>query len=177
MKGKFARIIAVAVAGSVLAVSGAGVASADGKGTSSTEAAGHQVVQLRDELTKAAYAGDVTGTQRSLDQLTPLLGDLATSEKYSIQSDARQTAATANDQATETSRILADPAQADTARQLPAVPTLPDLPAPLDMVNNLVKTLLLTVTSLAMSLLPGGVPALPVPSAPALPGAPTLPGV
>ncbi|GHF75170.1 hypothetical protein FHX82_002239 [Amycolatopsis bartoniae] len=172
MKGRIARIIAVAVTGSVLAVAGAGSASADGKGTSSTEAAGHQVVQLRDDLTKAAYAGDVAGTQRSLGQLSPLLGDLATSDRYSIQSDARQTAATANDQAQQTTRILTDPAQAGSVPQLPAVPSLPDLPAPLDKVNNLVKSLLLNVTSLALSLLPGGVPALPVPNDLPVPAAP-----
>ncbi|GAB3000124.1 hypothetical protein LWP59_36745 [Amycolatopsis acidiphila] len=175
MKGKFARILAIAVAGSVLAVSGAGVASADGKGTSSTEAAGQQVLQLRDQLTKSAYAADVPGTQRSLDQLSPVLGDLAAGQKYSIQADAQQQAADANGLSTEGSRILADPAQAQTARQLPPVPSLPDLPAPLDMVGNLVKNLLVTVTSLLLSLLPGGVPALPVPALP-VPAAP-VPGV
>lgn len=56
--------------------------------------------------------------------------------------------------------------------QLPAVPSLPDLPAPLDKVNNLVKSLLLNVTSLALSLLPGGVPALPVPNDLPVPAAP-----
>lgn len=172
MKGKFARILAIAVAGSVLAMSGAGVASADGKGTSSTEAAGQQVLQLRDQLTRDAYAADVPGTQRSFDQLSPVLGDLAGGQKYAVQADDQKKAGDAQSLSTEGSRVLADPTHAQTARQLPPVPSLPDLPSPLDMVNNLVKTLLMTVTSLLMSLLPAGVPPLPVPG-----GAPSLPPV
>jgi hypothetical protein len=176
MKGKIARLIAVAVAGSVLAVAGAGVASAGGKGTSSTQAAGQQVLQLRDQLAKAAYGADVQGTQRSLGQLSPLLGDLAAGQKYSIQSDAQQTAATANGQSTEASRILLDPSQAPSARQLPSVPSLPDLPAPLNIVSNLLKNLLSLVTSLLSSLLGGGLPALPVPGVPGLPVPVPVPG-
>lgn len=163
MKGKFARIIAVAVAGSVLAMTGAGVASADGKGTSSTEAAGQQVLQLRDQLTKSAYGADVSGTERSLNQLSPVLGDLAAGQKYSVQADTRQQAADANGLSTEGSRILTDPSQASSARQLPPVPDLPDLPPPLNIVSNLLKTLLSLVTGLLAGLLGGGVPALPVP--------------
>jgi hypothetical protein len=168
MKSKFARIIAVAVAGSVLAVGGAGVASAGGKGTSSTEAAGQQVLQLRDQLTRSAYGADVPGTQRSLDQLSPLLGDLAAGQQYSIQADTRQQAADAQSLSTEGSRILADPSQAATARQLPPVPALPDLPPPLNVVSNLLKSLLGLVTGLLAGLLSGGVPALPVPAVPAV---------
>ncbi|KAA9154058.1 hypothetical protein FPZ12_032955 [Amycolatopsis acidicola] len=169
MQGKFARALAVLVAGSVLMLSGAGIASAGGKGTSSTEAAGQQVLQLRDAITKAAYGSDVAGTERSLNQLSPLLGDLAAGQKYQIQSDQQQQAGTANGQSTEASRILADPSQASTARQLPPVPSLPDLPAPLNIVSNLLKNLLTLVTSLLGGLL-GSAPALPVPT-------PTLPSV
>lgn len=168
MKGKFARIIAVAVAGSVLAMTGAGVASADGKGTSSTEAAGQQVLQLRDQLTKSAYGSDVSGTERSLNQLSPILGDLAAGQKYSVQADTRQQAADANSLSSEGSRILADPSQAASARQLPPVPDLPDLPAPLNIISNLLKTVLSLVTGLLSGLLGGGVPALPVPSLPSV---------
>lgn len=161
MKGKFARVIAVAVAGSVLALVGGGVAVAGGKGTSSTQAAGEQVLQLRDQLAKAAYAGNVPATQRSLGQMSPLLGDLAAGQKYTIQSDAQQAAAVSNDYATETSRILADPSKAGEVRQLPPVPELPDLPPPLNIVSNLLKSLLQAVTGLLASLL-GSVPPLPV---------------
>ncbi|HVW40680.1 MAG TPA: hypothetical protein VHC18_04955 [Amycolatopsis sp.] len=171
MKGKIARVIAVAVASSVLALAGAGVASAGGKGTSSTQAAGQQLLQIRDDLAKKAYAGDVQGTQRALSQFNPLLGDLAAGQKYSIQSDAQQTAGTAQSQSAEASRILADPSQAATARQLPPVPDLPDLPPPLNIVSNLLKSVLTLVTSLLSSLLGGGVPALPVPGLPTLPTA------
>ncbi|MFD4195301.1 MULTISPECIES: hypothetical protein [Amycolatopsis] len=162
MLGKFARIIAVAVAGSVLAVSGAGVAAAGGKGTSSTQAAAEQVLQLRDQLARAAYAGDVPATQRSLGQMSPVLGDLAAGQKYTIQSDAQQAAATGNDYAAEASRVLADPSKAGEVRQLPPVPDIPDLPPPLNIVSNLLKNLLKTVTSLLASLL-GSAPPLPVP--------------
>ncbi|WP_308190209.1 hypothetical protein [Amycolatopsis sp. GM8] len=178
MKGKFARIIAVAVAGSVLAMTGAGVAAADGKGSSSTEAVGQQVLQLRDQLTRAAYGADVPGTQRSLDQLNPVLGDLAAGQKYSIQADQQRQAADAQTYAGESSRILADPSQAGTVRQLPvALPDLPDLPPPLNIISNLVKSLLSLVTGLLSGLLGGGgLPPLPVPGLPGLPGgAPSLP--
>ncbi|TNC22904.1 hypothetical protein [Amycolatopsis alkalitolerans] len=175
MKGKFARIIAVAVAGSVLAMTGAGVASAEGKGTSSTEAVGQQVLQLRDQLTRSAYGADVAGTERSLGQLSPVLGDLAAGQKYSIQADTQRQAADAHSVSTETSRVLADPSQAQTARQLPSVPNLPDLPPPLNIVSNLLKSLLSLVTGLLGGLLGGGVPALPVPGVPSLP-TPPVPG-
>ncbi|MTD55975.1 hypothetical protein [Amycolatopsis pithecellobii] len=175
MKGKFARITAIAVAGSVLAMAGAGIASAEGKGTSSTEAVGQQVLQLRDQLTRAAYGADVAGTQRSLDRLDPVLGDLAAGQKYSIQADRQQQAADARSLASDSSRVLADPSQAPTARQLPVpVPDLPDLPPPLNIVTNLLKSLLTLVTTLLGGLLGGGVPSLPVPGLP-VGGAPSLP--
>ncbi|NKQ55307.1 hypothetical protein HFP15_20690 [Amycolatopsis sp. K13G38] len=167
MKGKIARVIAVVVASSVLALVGGGVASAGGKGTSSTQAAGQQLLQMRDDLARSAYAGDVQGTQRALGRFDPLLGDLAAGQKYSIQSDAQQMAGTAQGESTEASRILMDPSQAATAKQLPAVPSLPDLPPPLNIVSNLLKNLLTLVTSLLGSLLGGGVPSLPVPGLPA----------
>ncbi|WAL66032.1 hypothetical protein ORV05_35160 [Amycolatopsis cynarae] len=169
MTGKIARAVAVVVAGSVLAVGGAGVAAADSVGTSSTQAAGQQLLQLRDQLAKAAYAGDVQGTQRSLDQMSPLLGDLAEGQKYTLRADAPRTAVAAKERQAEASRILADPADpldsAATAqlRQLPPVPGLPDLPPPLNIVGNLLKNLLSLVTGLLAALLGGGVPALPVP--------------
>ncbi|TVT60525.1 hypothetical protein FNH05_04285 [Amycolatopsis rhizosphaerae] len=165
MKGKIARAVAVVVAGSVLAIGGAGVAAADSVGTSSTQAAGQQLLGMRDQLAKAAYAGDVQGTQRSLDQMSPLLGDLAGGQKYTLRSDAPQTAAAAKEQQAEASRVLADrddPAEMAQVRQLP-VPGLPDLPPPLNIVSNLIKSLLTLVTGLLAALLGGGVPALPLP--------------
>ncbi|HJQ47638.1 MAG TPA: hypothetical protein VJ870_15175 [Amycolatopsis sp.] len=166
MKGKIARVIAVAVASSVLALVGAGVASAGGKGTSSTQAAGQQLLQMRDDLARAAYGGDVAGTQRMLGQMTPLLGDLAAGQKYTIQSDAQQEAGVSRDYGSETSRVLADPTTQ--ARELPRVqqlPDLPDLPPPLNIVTNLLKSLLSAVTGLLSSLL-GSASALPLPSLP-----------
>jgi hypothetical protein len=163
MNGKIARTIAIAVTGSVLTVSGAGVASADSVGDSSTQAASQQLLQLRDQLTKTAYGADVQGTKLSLDQLSPVLGEFAAGDHPDVRSDVPNMAATADEESTEASRILANPAQAATARQLPPVPSLPDLPPPLNIVSDLLKNLLTTVTGLLGSLLGGGVPPLPVP--------------
>ncbi|NIH78059.1 hypothetical protein [Amycolatopsis viridis] len=164
MKATLARIVAIVVAGSALALGGSAVASADGSGTSSTQAAGDQLAQLRQELVDRAYTADVPGTQRALGQMSPLLGDLATGEQYTVQSDTRETAASAQDDATTASRIIADPAQAEHVKQAPAVPSaLPNLPPPLDIVADLLKTLIQKLTDLLNALV-GNPPALTVPT-------------
>ncbi|PXY31238.1 hypothetical protein [Prauserella muralis] len=173
MKGKLGRAIAALAAGALLAVTASGVAAAGtsggGKGTSSTQAAADQVLQLRDDLTRAAYAGDVGRTQDTLAKLDPVLADLAAGQQYSIQADAQQRADTAHRYSTETSRVLADP-NAEVV-QVPDVPLpeIPDLPPPLTAVSDLLKAVLGAVTGLLSSLLGGGVPALPVPETPELP--------
>ncbi|SFB61145.1 hypothetical protein SAMN05216266_12746 [Amycolatopsis marina] len=166
MNGKIARSIAAVAVGSLLLVATGGMASAGtlgGKGTSSTEAAGAEVLELRDHLTKVAYAGDVKSTKDALQRLDPLLGDLSAGQVYAIQADAQETAGTAQGHRSETARVLADPSA--TARQVPAVPGLPPLPDPLSMVSELLQTLLSTLTSLVSGLL-GSAPALPVPELP-----------
>ncbi|GAB3482846.1 hypothetical protein [Amycolatopsis cihanbeyliensis] len=168
MKGKIARSIAAVAVGSLLAVVSGGVAAAsvldNGKGSSSTEAAGAQVLELRDELTKVAYAGDVQATQRALDDLDPLLTDISAGQRYEIQADAMETAGTAQQWRTETSDALSGKAQ---PRQVPPVPGLPELPDPLSMITGLLQSLLTLLTDLLGGLLGGGVPELPVPEVPA----------
>lgn len=174
MKGIIARAIATVAVGSLLAVGSAGVATAsivdNGKGSSSTQAAGAKVLELRDQLARVAYAGDKSGTQGAVGQLDPLLAELATGERYNIQLEAQETAGVAKGYNTEVSRVLADPAFKP--RQLPPVPGLPPLPDPLTMVTGLLTTLLDTLTGLLSSLLGGAaIPAipLPIPEVPALP--------
>ncbi|WP_328605039.1 hypothetical protein OG943_34135 [Amycolatopsis sp. NBC_00345] len=178
MKGNIGRIIALVAAGSLLAVGTAGMASASpvgGKGSSATEAVGAQVLQMRDDLTKVAYAGKVGMTRADLDKLSPVLADLAAGKRYTIQSETQQLSSAAQLRADESNRLLGDPTA--TARQLPPlpipVPTLPDLPGPLKIVSDLVKALLAAVTGILGGLL-GAVPPLPVPLPP-VPGVPPLP--
>lgn len=176
MKSNIARSIAVIAVGSLLSMATAGMAVASpagGKGTSSTEAAAAQVLQLRDDLTKVAYAGDVAATKDTLSKLSPLLGDVAAGKRYVVQVDAQAKAADSKMRSDETSRILADPTA--TPRQLPPLPNvgalLPKLPPPLSVVSDLLTTLLNAVTGLLGSLLsalpiPLPVPALPIPALP-----------
>jgi len=151
----------------------AAAAPAGGKGSSSTEAAFTQVLQARDDLTKAAYAGDVAGAQAQLKKLSSLLADVAAGKRYAIQVDAQTRAADSKMRSDETSRILANPKA--TPRQLPPLPDvgalLPQLPPPLNVVSNLPATLLNAVTGLLSSLLsalpiPIPLPALPIPALP-----------
>ncbi|AXB45736.1 hypothetical protein [Amycolatopsis albispora] len=177
MKGIIARSIAAIAVGSLLAVASSGVAAAsvvdNGKGASSTQAAGARVLELRDQLAKVAYAGDVSGTQGAVGQLDPLLTDLAAGDRYAIQSEAQETAGVARDYNTEVSRVLKTPNSEP--RQVPPVPGLPPLPDPLTMVSGLLQSLLTTLTTLLGSLLGGAtVPAVPLP-VPAVPAVPALP--
>ncbi|MFE0021781.1 hypothetical protein [Amycolatopsis sp. NPDC059021] len=172
MKGKFVRSIAVLAAGTMLAVGTAHMAAAapaGGHGTSSTQAVAARVLQLRDDLTKVAYAGDVNATKSRLDELNPVLSELATGKRYQIQAEAQDTAGKAELYGTETKRLLNDPKA--TPRQLPPVPAIPpikipDLPGPLKIVSDLLNALLNLVTGLLASLVGGGVPSLPVPVPP-----------
>ncbi|GAA1019779.1 MULTISPECIES: hypothetical protein [Amycolatopsis] len=170
MKGKIGRIIAVVAAGSLLAVGTSGMASASpagGKGSSATQAVAAQVLQMRDDLTKVAYAGDVAKTRADLGKLSPVLADIAAGKRYQVQSETQQLSSAAKVRADESNRLLADPTA--TPRQIPPlpIPPLPDLPGPLKAVSDLVKGLLAAVTSLLGGLLGGvPVPPLPVPTPP-----------
>ena len=175
MKAKFGRVIALVAAGSLLAVATAGIASASpggGKGSSSTQALAAQVLQMRDDLTKVAYAGDVGATRTDLGQLSPVLADIAAGKRYTVQTETGQLAGLAKGRADESTRLLADPTAK--ARQLPPlplpIPSLPDLPGPLKIVSDLMKALLAAVTGILGGLL-GGLPVPPLPlPVPPLPG-------
>ncbi|QFU85645.1 hypothetical protein [Amycolatopsis sp. YIM 10] len=176
MKGIIARSIAAIAVGSLLAVASSGVAAAsivdNGKGASSTQAAGAKVLELRDQLAKVAYAGDVAGTEGAVGQLDPLLTDLAAGKRYTIQSEAQETAGEAKGYNTEVSRVLRTGTE---PRQVPPVPGLPPLPDPLTMVTGLLTSLLNTLTTLLSSLLGGAaIPAVPLP-VPPVPAVPALP--
>src|SRR5205823_14833364 len=99
-------------AGSLLAVVTAGIASASpagGKGSSSTQALAAQVLQMRDDLTKVAYAANVGATRTDLGQLNPVLADIAAGKRYTVQTDTEQLAGLAKGRADETVRLLNDP--------------------------------------------------------------------
>jgi len=168
MKAKFGRVIALVAAGSLLAVSTAGIASASpegGKGSSSTQALAAQVLQMRDDLTKVAYAGNVGATRGDLGQLSPVLADIAAGKRYTIQTETGQLAGLAKGRADESTRLLADPTAKP--RQLPPLPLppIPDLPGPLKIVSDLLKALLGALTGILGGLL-GALPVPPLPLPP-----------
>jgi hypothetical protein len=172
MKGNIARTIAAIAAGSLLAVASAGAATAStagGKGSSSTQALAAQVLQMRDDLTKVAYAGDVGATRADLDKLSPVLKDIAAGKRYQIQTETQKLGGLAKGRSDESNRLLGDPSAEP--RQLPPLPLppIPDLPGPLKVVSDLLKALLGALTGILGGLLgslpvpPLPVPALPVP--------------
>jgi hypothetical protein len=168
MKGKFGRSIALVAAGSLLAVATAGIASASpggGKGSSSTQALAAQVLQMRDDLTKVAYASNVGATRADLGQLSPVLADIAAGKRYTVQTDTEQLAGLAKGRADESARLLANPTAKP--RQLPPLPLppIPDLPGPLKIVSDLLKALLGALTGILGGLL-GALPVPPLPLPP-----------
>jgi hypothetical protein len=168
MKGKIGRSIALVAAGSLLAVATAGIASASpegGKGSSSTQALAAQVLQMRDDLTKVAYASNVGATRADLGQLSPVLADIAAGKRYTVQTDTEQLAGLAKGRADESARLLADPTAKP--RQLPPLPLppIPDLPGPLKIVSDLLKALLGALTGILSGLL-GSLPVPPLPLPP-----------
>lgn len=170
MKGTIVRSIVSVAIGSLLAVSTSGIAAAsvsdNGTGSSGTEAAGASVLELRDQLTEVAYAGDVGATKATMSELEPLLAQLAAGERYAVPTESQQVASDASTQAGKVGAVLANPEAAP--RQAAQVPELPPLPSPLSMLNGLLQSLLLTLSGLVGGLL-GSAPPLPVPPTPAPP--------
>jgi hypothetical protein len=154
MKSALTRAVTVFLTTAAVALTGVGVATAGGpggSGSSSTTSAAAEVQALRDQLASRADHGDVPGTQATLGDLDPLLADLAQGKRYTIQADARDTAATASQQNTEARDGVDRLAAQETARQgLPPVTTL---------LNALLQRLLISLSSLVNDLLGG----LPVP--------------
>jgi len=169
MKRKFVRTIAMLAIGGLLAVGGSGMAAAsvldNGKGATSTQAAGARLLELRDELTKVAYAGDATAARSALERLDPELATAAAGEKYTIQAAEQEKAGVARQYTTEISRVLDDPSVVPV--QLPPLPLppIPDLPGPLKIVSDLLKAVLGAVSGIVAGLL-GAVPVPPLPVPP-----------
>lgn len=155
MKGKFARTIAVIAAGSVLSLTGAGVATASavdsapgkGSGTASTTAVAALIEGLRDQLVTAVDEADISAVTSTADQLEATLNQLLGGQRYSIPADAEALAAKASGQNAELRSALAEARTAS-------------IPDPLGMLNGLIQGLLDTLGSLIDSVL-GAAPALP----------------
>lgn len=168
MKGKIARTIAVIAVGSVLSLTGSGVAAASvvdsaadkAIGSSSTQSAAAQVQAFHDQLAAAAGAGDVPVTAKTIEELQPLLGELTEGKRYAVPSESSAIAADADSKASKVSDALAD--------YQAGARLLPGLPDPVAMLKSLVQTLLATLMSLIDSLL-GAVPAVPDVPLPGLP--------
>lgn len=168
MKGKIARTIAIVAVGSVLSLTGSGVAAASAVdsaadkaiGSSSTTDAATQVQAFHDRLSAAADAGDVPEAASTIEALQPMLGDLTAGQRYAVSNESSEIAGEANTEASDVASALADYQAGARA--------LPGLPDPVAMLKTLVNTLLSLLMSLIDSLL-GAVP--PVPDVP-LPGVP-----
>lgn len=119
MKNGIVRAIAALAAGAMLALCGAGVASAGTAET--TEAPAAQVAELRDALVKAADTGDVAAAQSGLSELDPLLADIQNGQRYGTQS--RDLAGAARQEATEAAaevdQLAGEQSQAEPAQQPP----------------------------------------------------------
>lgn len=108
------------------------------------------VQRLQDELVEAVAAGDVPAMRWTLGELTPLLADLRTGERYDVDDGRREAVASTSAEATTvTDQISA---------LLPARSGLPSIP---ELLNMLLQQLLKLLADLISNLLGGGVP-LPV---------------
>ncbi|OLT41212.1 hypothetical protein BJF85_24360 [Saccharomonospora sp. CUA-673] len=173
MKSGFARTMAAVLTGAAIAVSTSGIAAAssltdEGNGSVATQSAAHQLLDLRDQLATKAYSGDVQGTERALDSMTPVLDKLTTADTERAHVTEAKDALAQNQQVQE---VLADPsAKPQTYAMSAEARQLPELPDPLTMVNGLLQSLLATVGGLLDGLLGGGaVPDVPVPDVPEAP--------
>lgn len=164
MKGIIARTIAVIAAGSMLTMTGAGVAAASvadsavGKGSSSTIAdlAG-QLTELRNEVAASIEDVKVSDVAVTADALKSTITGVL-EQRSAIPSDATSYAETADSQVTELQGLVDSSAEE----------RLLSLPDPIATVKALLQTLLSTLTGLLDSLL-GAAPALPDAGLPGLP--------
>lgn len=104
---------------------------------------------LQDELAEAVVAGDVPAMWWTLDELTPLLADLRTGERYDVDDGSRETVASTSAEAMTVQERI--------ATLLPARSGLPSIP---ELLSLLLQQLLQLLGNLISNLL-GGVP-LPV---------------
>lgn len=157
MKGKIARTIAIIATGSVLSVTGAGVASADspsddviGTGSSSAsmvDVAGH-LSELRVELADTMEKTNFTAMGFALDETKTLVTGIVSGQRSSISSE---TVALAKDASTQTDDVKA--ALKDVQARIGG------LPDPVALLRSLLKSLLTTLSALIDSIL-GGVPSV-----------------
>jgi hypothetical protein len=124
MKNGIVRAIAALATAAMLALCGAGVASAGAAETSGTPAA--QVAELRDALVTAADTGDVAAAQSALSELDPLLADIQNEQRYGAQS--RDLAGVARQEAAEAAagveQLAGEQSQAEPAQQPPVTEPL-----------------------------------------------------
>ena len=150
MKGRLARIAAIATA-FALVVTGAVTVT----GAAASEPAGPRegavlVQEMHDGLAAAADAGDVAATKATLTELEPLLAELESGERYAVADSSRVLAEDAGEEAATTHE------QVD--RLFPDGEQTRDLPSVAALLNALVQRLLLSLSLLVNDLL-GGVPA------------------
>jgi Mg2+ and Co2+ transporter CorA len=151
MNGNVVRSIAAVAVGALLVVAG-GSASADtvgGKGTSSAQAAGNRMLELRDQLVQADRADDTGSTKDIVDRLGPPLSDLSAGRVYTTDAEVRETAATAQAQRDEVAQALPD---TSVAQQQP--------PESLEELEKLLDRLVQAISDLVEHLL-NSVPAPP----------------
>ncbi|MPY78116.1 MAG: hypothetical protein GEV04_06390 [Actinophytocola sp.] len=156
MKGKIARTIAIIAAGSMLSVTGAGVASAspsdDVIGTGSSSASSvdiaGQLSELRVELADTMEKTNFTAMGSALDETKSLVTGIVSGQRSSISSETVTLAKQAS--------VQTDEVKAALAKVKNRIGGLPD---PLTLVSSLLSTLLDTLSSLVSSLL-GGVPSV-----------------
>lgn len=157
MKGKIARTIAIIATGSVLSVTGAGVASANspsddviGTGSSSAsmvDVAGH-LSELRVELADTMEKTNFTAMGFALDETKTLVTGIVSGQRSSISSETIALAKQASTQTDDVKAALKD-VQA----------RIGGLPDPVALLRSLLKSLLTTLSALIDSIL-GGVPSV-----------------
>lgn len=175
-KGLTRMVTAVAV-GSVLAVSGAGMASADTTGsssgggsgsvTTSPETSADAIQKLRDRLAVKADNGEYKATQRTASEVKEVLSSLKKrSAPWAARSEVRSRTVSSLDLAVRFGN--------DLKTYIEVRQGLPDPSSILKKVNQLLQSLLTTLSGLLDGLLGGGAPPVPIPE-PELPPAP-VPG-
>lgn len=141
-----ASVLAVAVtaAGAVPGAVASGPASArDGAAA---------VQRLYDELDHAVEANDGPAMRWTLRELTPLLTDLSSGQRYAVADEAQAAVASTSTEATSVKQRIET-----------LLPQRADLPSIPELLNQLLQQLLQLLSDLINNLLGGGVP-LPVPA-------------
>ncbi len=114
-----------------------------------------KVRYLYDELAQAAEAGDVPAMRWTLGELTPLLTDLRSGERYAVAGEAQAAVASTSGDATNVKQRI--------ETMLPQRADLPSIP---ELLNMLLQQLLQLLSDLINNLLGGGVP---LPAEPPIP--------